>query len=212
MAFLHHIVHALVPVLVDGLASLLSRRPPKISREGGRLVLRYPLGFRIFSLALFPVLSFLFCLGAVGVVRNPDALRRWETFVGAGFVILPAALGGYLVVESFRVRIAITSEGISSDSPWQGNRTLRWDEIGSVSYSCVPNWFVITSDSGARVRAHIFLNGLPWLAQALISNVPGGVYARADRELRSWARLASPDGDEPAARRVDPPGGFRGGV
>jgi hypothetical protein len=191
MSFLAHLLQALAISLGDVIASQLPQRPPKADLKEDRLVLRHGWGFRILSVALFPLFSFFFTVFIVWEVRCPATLGVPELALFFMIGILPMALGCGLLCESFGFRIAIAHEGLTRHCPWRRRLVIHWDDVVSVSYSYACNWFIIRSQSGRKIRAHESLRGLPWLAKALLMNLPPKICAPALQQLEAQASLTN---------------------
>jgi hypothetical protein len=197
MTFLDHVLHHLIPATGSAVIAWWVARwpikPPPIDPALGSLVVRYGWGFRVISLFWFVVLGGPALLFASAFVRDPAVLIS-PAGVLVSVPVLIFTLAVYLLAEAFRVRIDITPEGIIGTSPWRRQRVIRWDEVVSVSYSHLFNWFVITGPQGQKIRAHEYLHGLPWLAQAVEQNVSPDVYVRAAESIRAYAQKANPKG------------------
>jgi hypothetical protein len=153
-------------------------------------MLRHGWGFRCFSLVSFALFCGVFLLFDIGLVRNPTAISGPAVlFLGALFLFV--ALGAYLVAEAFRVRIEVTPAGVVCHSPWRKRRAIPWAEVASVSYSHSCNWLVITGQDGRKIRAHVFLSGLPWLARAVQTHLPPALYARDAATVEGLAKMAA---------------------
>ena len=83
-----------------------------------------------------------------------------------------AAMSGYLLLECFFARVVISEESITSISPWSGQRTFKWAEIHSISYSKTSKWYIIRNCDGKKIRASDYLAGISELAVELKRRVP----------------------------------------
>jgi hypothetical protein len=196
-SFLDHLLQHLVPAVAGVVAAWLSARwpekaPPFDPGVGGQ-VLRYGWTFRALSLVCFALLGGPSLLVAdsfvVGVVCDPTRLRE-PAGVLVAVPVLIFALAAYLVLEAFRVRIAVTPAGVISSSPWRRRRAIRWVDVTAVSYSDLFDWLTITGRHGEKIRAHRYLQGLPWLARALQRCAPPEAYVRGGGVVEALARRA----------------------
>ncbi len=123
--------------------------------------------------------------------------------IGASFVLypephapgLPVAiclffllLSAYMLLDYFRVRVAITDYGLSFRPTLRPQGTLTWSEVTSVTYSQGLKWFRLRSPT-SLVRIPVTLTGLPELAGAILHNVaPTAIAESALAPLQDSAR------------------------
>ena len=69
------------------------------------------------------------------------------------------AMSGYLLLECFVARLIVSADGLTSLSPWNGERFFRWDEIESIRYSKLSRWYVIVGPGRKKIYASEYLNG-----------------------------------------------------
>src|ERR1700730_17498169 len=129
MAFLHHVIDQLLHGVIELLDSHLPKKTPRIEQKGDTYILRSRWSFRAFSLIAFPVFSLVPFLIVAGTINNPAAFHRasWEfsqVIFLVGLFLSPLVLGGYLLGESFRVRLSIGRAGIVACSPWRRKRAI----------------------------------------------------------------------------------------
>jgi hypothetical protein len=195
--FLDHILQHLIPAVAGVVAAWLAawwpEKPPPFDPGVGGQVLRYGWGFRAFSLVCFALLgepSLLIAYSfVVSVMREPERLCE-PAGVLVAVPVLILALAVYLVLEAFRVRIAVTPAGVIGSSPWRRRRAIRWVDVAAVSYSDLFDWVTITGRHGEKIRAHRYLQGLPWLARALQRCAPPEAFVRDGGVVETLARRA----------------------
>jgi len=152
-----------------------ARRPPRVDQATGAMILEYGWPLRLIGVVTGVAMPIaLVCLAFVFPPRTlQDALSAGALMLG--FTLL----GGVLLVETTRVRLWLHRGSIVSYSPWRETRTLRWAEVGKVSYSGTNKWFVIEGPRGVKIRAHVLLVGIGSLVEAIRTKIPPERYAQA---------------------------------
>jgi hypothetical protein len=127
---------------------------PEIDVDAQTLVFRHSAWFRGFSL----IATFVFPIGfTIVLLFSPKPEDPLSILVmNASFGLL----GGVLLWESFRFRLAVSADGLDCHSPWRGRRFLAWAEVEDVSYSLINMWFIIRANDGRKFRVHLFVCGL----------------------------------------------------
>jgi hypothetical protein len=105
-----------------------------------------------------------------------------DPMIFAVMFLIFSAMSLYLLLECFFTRIVISAEAITSASPWGGERTFRWAEINSVSYSEICKWHIVAGPDGKKIRASDYLSGINELVLELKRRVPSENWVRAKRE------------------------------
>lgn len=111
----------------------------------------------IVSMSSLAVLSFL----SPGKHGSP-----WITAMCLGM----AAPGGCLIVQYFRVRHHVEPTGMNYRTGFSSG-SLRWNEVQSVHYSRMLNWFRIQTKEGSVIHISATLKNLPNLASCILTHV-----------------------------------------
>jgi hypothetical protein len=121
-------------------------------------------------------------MGLVGVMLTfpPDPRLA---LLGANLLIL-GVIGGVVLLETQKTRIAITDAGVVGRSPWRRTRELSWSEIRSVTYSAVDHCLILHGSGRRKIRASLFLVNIGELTRAIKEKVPADRYASAIRRLQ----------------------------
>lgn len=82
-----------------------------------------------------------------------------ELFSIIGIFIGFAAGAIYLFGEYFKVRGTFDEEGISFHTPWTGSKKEKWEDLKSIKFNSFTNWYVLTFNSGQRIRLSTLLSG-----------------------------------------------------
>lgn len=156
---------------------LAMRRAPETPSVPDVVVLRYGAFLKMFA--------WIIALGIPGLLiwvmmQVPLRSPHGPLIVGGGVLGL-AILGGLLLIETARVRIAVTDEGIQSASPWRRERVIPWQQVSKVSFSMLNRWFLVTSIHGTTIRVSVFLKGVREFAARLKQRLPPERYAGAER-------------------------------
>src|SRR5688500_11539179 len=103
---------------------LVIRRPPAPPTSDA-VVLRYGGLLRMLAwLSALGIPALLIWVMAYLPLRPPNGVM----VVGAGMLVF-GVIGGLLLIETSRVRIIITDEGIHGFSPWRGERVIPWKQV-----------------------------------------------------------------------------------
>jgi hypothetical protein len=170
-------------VLALGLFALwltiaLVRRKPA-APPGTFAELRYGPFLRLFALTVALAIPAL----TIYIVWFLPWARLQQLLLAGVLFLSMSALGGLLLLETARVRLFLSAEGIVGYSPWRRRREIRWQDVRSVAYSSLNGWFIIVGADGRALRASRFLVGLPALLTALKKWVPAECSARIQRYL-----------------------------
>lgn len=161
-----------------GCAILLWRSRPSAVAAPPPHVLEYSLAWRLGT-----------TISAV-LIPSAWAIERWiagaSRLVPSAFLFSAAALLG-AALETWRVRIRVDEDALTSRSPWRPTRRISWDEVVRVRWSHFMQAWSIESAS-ARVWASASLEGVSMLAGALLSRVPS---ERIDASAAARLRRAS---------------------
>lgn len=124
-------------------------------------------GFAIFSVGFVVLLS---TAGLWGYFLTPDA-GGWTPI---GLLLILGSFWFLVVVlalEVFRVWCRFSPSFITRHSPWRGDLTIRWEEIETVGYSTVLEWFVLRTPRGT-IRLQVYLDGIQEFIQMAKTRVP----------------------------------------
>lgn len=175
MNTLEIVLLALAAAVILAWLGLALRGPPKVETPNPLAVLRYGSVQRIGALllALAPPTIMIYAIWAF----------RWRsdgTLAAGGAMFLATCLiAGLLLIETERVQVVLSEEGITRHSPWRGMASLTWAEIERIRYSGANRWFVIEG-AGRTMRVSRHLAGVKAFAEA--------VRTRVERER--WASAA----------------------
>lgn len=106
-----------------------------------------------------------FLAGAVAAAIFAPLKDKWAAAVLLGF----AGLGGWLVWEYARVRIAVKPDGFDYRTALQEG-TAAWSDVRSIAWSPSMSWFVVKLAGERTLRVSVLLLGLDRLAKALLQN------------------------------------------
>lgn len=112
-------------------------------------------------------------LVVLGVLIDPQ-LRDWETFrevclCGAAISFPMGLIWGN---EAYRTRVVVDERQIALRSAWLWKREIAWDEVDKVSFNLGPQWFVIRSCDGTKLRVPILMDGIGRFVVDLTNRVP----------------------------------------
>lgn len=140
--------------------------------DHGRYVLNYGQAVRWTCLLL--TLSFPALFGGIAVL---DA----ELSFGSGLTIgcVFAIPGVFLCCEVFRTWVAVDSEQMTAHSAWSGTKSISWEEIASVGYSQVGQWFIVRSRKGKTIRLSVMLSGVGRTLDQIQSRYPPPIWQPA---------------------------------
>ncbi len=155
-------IGGLVAVAVILLILNSARRSAPVDQQTGDLLLattRWVMLLGWIAIAIGAVIG-------IGIATSENG-NLWAGVAFGGFFVIA---GGALVLEG-SVRLRVRPDGFDSWSPWRGARSMRWEDIATVTFSRINKWFVITDRDGKKVRVSIFMRGLPDFADTLELNV-----------------------------------------
>jgi hypothetical protein len=88
------------------------------------------------------------------------------------------AISGYLVAEASSRRVVVTGESVTGISPWSGQRTFKWKEIQSISYSHPSAGYFLTGPAGRKIFVGDYFSGIGELMAELEERVPEEKWGR----------------------------------
>lgn len=164
-------------LLFLGWLFLAARRPALPQPGTDAIHLRYSTPLRVFAwVTALGIPALLVVVMVYLPLRRP--FNPWS----AGALLLAfGILGGLLLLETEKVCISLTDQGIRGTSPWRGPREFPWNQVQDVSYSLLNRWFVLTSLQGQKIRVSCFLVGIRTFVAKLKQHVPPEKYVRAER-------------------------------
>ncbi|MBI3821782.1 MAG: hypothetical protein HY289_03775 [Planctomycetes bacterium] len=157
---------SLAGVLMFCWVVLAFRGPRKVETPNVLGVLRYGAGIRMLALGL-ALLQPLIVVYVVWVF--PWRTERALHLAGVSFLTF-GVIAGLLLIESTRVQVVVTDEGLTRYSPWTGPLTLKWIEVERVGYSSVNRWFIVEG-AGRTIRASRHLADIRVFADAVRRHV-----------------------------------------
>jgi hypothetical protein len=83
-----------------------------------------------------------------------------------------AALGAPLILDYWKARHALTSDGLRYGKLLGGGGQARWSDVRELRFSQSAKWFRLDLVDGRVVRISAMLQGLPEFAAAVLSQVP----------------------------------------
>jgi Bacterial PH domain len=172
------IVHALLTALITGLLAYAASKPAGVDRATGDPVLRptrwfVAVGWLSWGLGVVFAWVFLNYPSSGGT--------SWALKWGATCLFLVGGLG---VILEGKTWIRLESDALWAWSVWRGRRTMRWQDVTRVRFSEMNRWFIVEDAAGQKIRAMVFLRGLPQLVEALESRTPPGMAGKAIREYQ----------------------------
>jgi hypothetical protein len=177
------IITVLAVSVALGWVAFAVRRPQKMDVPNVLAVLRYGSALRIAALVIALAPPALLAYIAWNIPWPNDTLLL---IAGACFVPV-CAIAGLLLIEVERVQIILTDEGITRLSPWTGQLTLNWSEIGRVGYSPANRWFLVQG-GGRTLRVSRHLKGIGTFVELVRSKVGAERYAGAASVFESLVR------------------------
>jgi hypothetical protein len=96
-----------------------------------------------------------------------------------GLIVFMSLLVSLLLLEAVRVRLVVSEEGVQLDSPWRGQRFMRWEDVLEVRYSESAQWFILYSKDGRKLRASTWLDGIIALVRGFREHLPRVIYENA---------------------------------
>lgn len=170
-------------VVLGLLAFLAGRFRPAPSLEHGRAVFRYRFllrSFVFFAAAFLPTaVTFLVLL------LPPDRLGPLiigGAYLFAAMVCLPS------VWESVWYYVEIDANQITHRSAWRGPRSIRWDEISTVTYSGFNMWFMIRFENDEKIRIPIFVGNLKEFLLRMEQHLPAEALRQARKGYEKIGR------------------------
>lgn len=166
------ILAKVLTVIVVGLSlhyfTMAARRSkPTIDPATGARIFSYVRGFK--ALALISVILPVFMgAGALVLYRSGES----DYPVWLIICLIFTAMSGYLLLECFFARLILSEEGITSLSPWTGERFFRWGELESIGYSKLSRWFVLIGPGRKKIYASEYLKGFLVLCAEFRERIP----------------------------------------
>jgi hypothetical protein len=149
-------VGLLVPVVLAVVVHhLVNSRPAQATVRAESCVVAYGTSLKVILGVMTLIAAVLI---GIGLIEAPEG---WRMALGVAAFFALWLIPLYL--EFFRVRIVATGEGLQCRSPWRAARQIRWDEIQSVDFSYLPQWYRIRTRGKGIVRLPVFLSGLDTL-------------------------------------------------
>jgi hypothetical protein len=95
----------------------------------------------------------------------------------AGILALPTA---FLLPHAYLTRFRFGEDGITALSPWRRRLFVPWQQIVNVRYSAGERSYVVVMPSGAELKLHAYMSGVPeLLAEMQRRGVRGALLAQA---------------------------------
>jgi len=131
---------------------------------------------------------------SIAVISNTVAKNSsttlWTTLVFVGFGLLSALM----IADYFFGRHLVILDGLEYGGMFGRRGVARRGQVRSVSYSPRMKWFVLSLDSGRKVRVSAMLVGLPEFARLVLLGVPQDrIDGRTLHVLRNTAEGRLPD-------------------
>lgn len=96
----------------------------------------------------------------------------WPWFMVGVVIVLALAWAPWgMVAEAYGIAMILDNHSITRLSPWSRERTIKWSEVESVTYSWFWAWFTIRSPAGS-IHVTTVIEGLEKFAQNVMSQVP----------------------------------------
>jgi hypothetical protein len=163
------VIALLVPIVLGALGAAVR---PKARQAGGRRIVEYGTGFRGFAV-LFAALA---TVTAIVSLFLSSADRPWILGI-AGIFALPAV---FLLPHAYLTRFEFADDGITALSPWRGRTFVAWEDIANVRYSAGEQSYVVVVPSGAELKLHAYMSGVPELVTEMQRRgVRGALLAQA---------------------------------
>jgi hypothetical protein len=174
------VVMVAIPVL---LAWSGTRRRPWVQRVEGVAVLRMPRGhWTIMGLLAFLPGAAITGL-AVAVEWAPGAqVGRWVLAII--FATASLAASGYLLGLEARGRIRLSDTTIEKSGVFS-KVTARWDEVSSLTFNPMNNWFFLTLATGQRIYVTEGTDGLGDFAELALRHLPRPVLAASPEAVEA---------------------------
>jgi hypothetical protein len=153
------------------LRMLVGDRQLDSTRLQGPVVLTHARWRRKTVLALFILmigLEFVFVLGTGSSIED----FSWPWFMVGVAIVVGLCWGPWaLVAEAYGIAIVLDDYSITRLSPWSRERTIKWADVESVTYSWFWAWFTLRTTKGS-VHVTTVISGLEKFAQDLVLQVP----------------------------------------
>jgi hypothetical protein len=156
-----------VTVLLGYLTSVALLSKPTIDARTGKRIFVYVRAFR--ALALISV-AFPAFMGALSL--RLYLVEQSDYVVWLALCPVFTVMSGYLVLETFVVRLTGSEGEITSMSPWTGKRTFQWEEIKSIHYSKISKWHILVGPDGKKIYASDYLSGSGYLRAEFRKRIP----------------------------------------
>jgi hypothetical protein len=167
-------------IVFQVLALAAARRHPRLDAVGAT-VLEY--GWPLRALGFFVGLVSPVLILALAYWQVP---QTGEEFIAFCLVLSSAAIGGgFVLLEATRTRVVVSELGIRHISPWRRTRFVRWTDIQDVSFSPINGCFVIVGANAERIRAPLYLKGIPFLARMIQEKIPSKLRVNAADALKN---------------------------
>lgn len=153
----------------------------KATADGG-YVLDYGSGMTWFAIISAFLLMIMLITAAFGSTKPGDA----STTTAIGYMSLFVILVWPLFIEGTFSWYIVNNEGIDKHSAWSRHLFMRWDEVESIEFTAVNQWFVIKGNKGT-IRLHAYLIGLPEFAKIVRKHVPEERWERAGELINGLA-------------------------
>ncbi|HEV8512657.1 MAG TPA: hypothetical protein VGQ59_05255 [Cyclobacteriaceae bacterium] len=109
------------------------------------------LAWLCFAFVLFSVVGLLYI---VDMRKSPgDLIPFVGIFIGFGAGAI------YCFGEYFKTHGSFDDEGIVFSTPWTGQKSEKWESLVSVKFNQTANWYVLTFQSGNKIRLSNLLSG-----------------------------------------------------
>ena len=156
-----------VGLLISYLTKTALRSKPIIDPATGARTFSYVSASK--ALALISLILPVF-FGAFSLIlyRAGDSAYLVPLILGLIFT----AMTGYALLEYFVARLIVSDEGITSQSPWTGERFFRWDEIESIGFSKLLRWYVLIGPGRRKIYAAEYLSGFAYLTVEFTKKIP----------------------------------------
>ena len=138
----------------------------KATHDGGFL-LNYGSGMTWFAIISAFILATLFSYSAMFRPAAPGS-----DVVSLATILMAIFMSTWLpFIEGTFSWFIVNDRGIDKHSAWSRHFFMRWDEIGSIDFTAVNQWFVIRGSKGS-LHLHAYLIGLPEFAKEVQKHVP----------------------------------------
>jgi hypothetical protein len=123
--------------------------------------IRYGRRMRITSLVMLAIGTFI----AYAAIHASPGQR-----VIAFFVAAPLFVGSiWFVLETFFVKVALSTTHLTHTSPWRGTRSVPWSAITGYEFSTVNSCHVLSTNGFGKVRLSTYMLGVDQVAEHLSS-------------------------------------------